>query len=260
MNDDFIYGTQKVQLKTKTDSGMTYTTTGVQKGENLNGDLSCKYSISGATLTTKVLTANTVTQEIKLENTGVKGLALTLFGSTGAKQLVMGSAEYVHPHVAGATSVNALGGTPTIQSSLAIGSNGVTLGVDGAFNATEKTLDKCDAVLNYSDGKDQEITASVSGKGTKTKFAYSHLVSRDFSVAAEFNYDKSKDTKELVMGTKYMVDRDTTLKAKIQSSGVFSLSYLQEIRSGTTLTLCSQFDVNKMDAVPHVFGLSLVIE
>ncbi len=123
-----------------------------------------------------------------------------------------------------------------------------------------KKLKKYDGVLNYSDGKDQEVTVAVADKGAKAKFAYSHLVSRDFAVAAEFAYDKHEDSKTLTMGTKYLVDRDTTLKAKIESSGIFSLSYLQEIRSGTTLTLCSRFDVRKMETTPHTFGLSLVVE
>ncbi len=140
LNDDFIHGSKKVQLKTKTDSGMTYTTTGVQsnKSDSLAGDLSCKYEMSGATMTTKLFTNDTLTQEVTLENTGVKGLKLTLFGSAGAKQVIAGSAEYVHPHLACTAAVNA----SSIQSSLAIGSSGVTLGVDGEYDVENKKAEK----------------------------------------------------------------------------------------------------------------------
>lgn len=259
LNDDYIYGDKKVQLKTKTDTGMTYTATGVRKGDNLIGDLSCKYAMSGATFTTKVFTSDTMTQEVTLENTGVKGLKLTLFGGIGSKQVVVGSAEYVHPQIAYSTSINAIG-SPAVKSSLAIGTNGITLGVDGEYDIEHKVLKKCDGIVNFSDGKDQEITVGVSSKGTQGKVAYSHLLSRDFSVAAEFVYNKEKDTKLLTMGTKYEVDRDTTLKAKIDSVGSLSLSYLQEIRSGTKLTLCSRFDVRNLDKTPFTFGLALVVE
>ena len=250
-----------MQLKTKTDSGMTFTTTGVQsaKCEELAGDLSCKYTMAGATWTTKIFTSGRMTHEATLENTGVKGLKLTMFGGLGAKNIIIGSAEYVHPHLAYTAAVNALG-SPAVQSSLAVGGNGMTVGVEGEYDIEKKELKKLDGVLNYSDGKDQEATISISGKGTKAKFAYSHLVSRDFSVAAEFEYDKPIEHKLLTMGTKYEVDRDTTLKTKIDSAGAFSVSYIQEIRSGTTLTLCSRFDVRNMGKTSQVFGLSLVIE
>lgn len=261
LNDDYIYGDKKIQLKTKTSNGMTYTTTSKLSGDNqsIAGDLSCKYSMNGTTLTTKVFTSGKMTQEMELEKTGVKGLKLTVLGGLGSKQSLLTTAEFVHPHVSMVTAANLLG-SQNISTAMTVGVHGVTAGVAGQFDVETKTTTNVDGVLNYSNGKEYEATIMLLNKGKVGKFAYSHIVRSDFSVAAEFLYDRNADTKTLTMGSKYEVDPETTLKMKIDSLGAFSVSYIQEIRKNTKLTLCSRFDVLNLDKASHKFGLSLVIE
>lgn len=261
LNDDYIYGDKKVQLKTKTSNGMTYTTTAKQldKDGSLTGDLSCKYNVSGSTMTTEVFTSGKLTHKMELDKTGVKGLKFTALGGLGPKQSLVATAEYVHPHVSVVSAVNCLG-SQSINSAITLGVHGVTAGVQGEFDVESKQLKNIDGVLNYSNGKEHEATCFLLANHTKAKFAYSHLVWSDFSVAADFEYDMSKDTKVLTMGSKYEVDPETSLKMKIDSLGMFSLSYIQEIRKNTTLTLCSRFDVRNLDKPAHKFGLALVME
>lgn len=240
---------------------MTYTTTARQSGadDSLSGDLSCKYSVYGSTMTTKLFTTGKLTHEMELDKTGVKGLKFTLLGGLGPKQSLIATTEYVHPHLSVVSAVNCLG-SQAVKTAVTVGVHGVTAGVQGDFDVESKQLKNYDAILNYSNGKEHEATAFLLGKGGQAKFAYSHLVSNDFSVAAEFLYDMTADTKTLTMGTKYEVDADTTLKTKIDSAGAFSLSYIQEIRKNTTLTLCSRFDVRNLDKASHKFGLALAVE
>lgn len=252
-----------MQLKTKTTNGMTYTTTAKQSGkdESLSGDLSCKYSINGSTMTTKLLTSGLLTHEVELEKTGVKGLKLTMLGGLGPEQSLLATVEYVHPHLSVVSSANLLG-SQSVHSAATIGLNSVTAGVAGELDLETKQFKNVDGVINYSNGKEHEATAMLLNKGTVAKFAYSHIMRSDFSVAAEFLYDTKGEggSKLLTMGSKYEVDPDTTLKMKIDSAGSFWVSYIQEIRKNTTLTLCSQFDVRNMEKASHKFGLGLVIE
>lgn len=258
---------------------MTYTTTGKLKTktvecppdsegkpskekptscEELSGDLSCKYKFSGATMTTKLFTSGKLTQEMELD-TGVKGLKLTVLGSLGEKQCLLATAEYLHPHVSVVTMADAMEKLK-IKSSMTVGMHGVTAGVDGCLDVESKELKDMNAILNYSNGREHEATCMILDNGKKAKFAYSHIRNSDFSVAAEFEYNRVKDSKELTMGTKYEIDRDTTLKTKIDSMGSFSLSYIQDIRKNTTLTICSHFNVIGSEKPSHRFGLALVIE
>lgn len=240
---------------------MTYTTTAKQSGkdDSLSGDLSCKYSVYGSTMTTKLFTTGNLSHEMELDKTGVKGLKFTLLGALGPKQTLVATSEYVHPHLSVVSAVNCLG-AQSVNTAVTLGLHGVTAGAKSEFDIESKQLKSYDAVLNYSNGSEHEATAFLLNKASKAVFAYSHLVSNDFSVAAEFEYDMTADTKTLTMGTKYEVDPETTLKTKFDSKGEFSLSYIQEIRKNTTLTLCSRFDVRNLDVASHKFGLSLVVE
>lgn len=261
LNDDYIYGDKKVQIKTKTTNGMTYTTTAKQSGKDgsLAGDLSCKYNVLGSTTTTEVFTSGKLTHKMELEKTGVKGLKFTVLGGLGPKQTLVATSEYVHPHLSVVTGVNCLG-SQAVNSAITLGVHGFTAGVQGELDVESKQLKNVDGVLNYSNGKEHEATCFLLDKASKAKFAYSHLVSSDFSVAADFLYDVTADTKVLTMGSKYEVDPETTLKMKIDSAGAVSVSYIQEIRKNTTLTLCSRFDVRHLDKASHKFGLALVME
>lgn len=250
-----------MQLKTKTSNGMTYTTTAKQSGGDgsLAGELSCKYAVNGSTMTTKFFTSGKLTQEVELQKTGVKGLKLTLLGGLGPSQSLLTTAEYVHPHLSLVSAANLLG-KQSVNAALTMGVHGVTAGVAGEFDLESKEIKNVDGAVNYSHGKEHEATAMLLKKGAQAKFAYSHIVTSDFSVAAEFLYDIKNDGKLLTMGSKYEVDPETTLKMKIDSAGAFSVSYIQEIRKQTTLTLCSRFDVRNLDKASHKFGLSLVVE
>lgn len=261
LNDDYIYGNKKVQLKTKTSNGVTYTSTGVLSGkdDSLSGDLSCKYSLSGASMTTKLFTSGKMTHETVLDNTGVKGLKLTVLGGLGPKQTLLATGEFVNAHVAAVVAANCLG-NPSVHPALTVGMHGVTAGVSGDFDVEAKEMKNIDGVINYSTGKEHEATVMFLNKASKIKFSYSHVMSPDLSVAAEFLYDRSGDAKLLTMGTKYTVDADTTVKAKIDNAGAVSLSYVQEIRKNTTLTVCSKFDVRNLDKPAQQLGLSLLIE
>lgn len=200
-----------------------------------------------------------MTHETVLENTGVKGLKLTVLGGLGPKQSLLATGEFVHPHVAAVVAVNCIG-NPSVHPSMTIGMHGVTAGVSGDLNVESKEVKNVDAMINYARGKEYEATMMFLDKGSKMKFWYSHMMSNDVSVAAEFLYDRSGDAKVLTMGTKYTVDKDTTVKAKLDSAGAMSLSYMQEIRKNTTLTVCSKFDVRNLDKPAQQLGLALVIE
>lgn len=241
---------------------MTFTSSGVLSGASntISGYLSGKYNVSGASMTTKVFTSGKLTHETVLENTGVKGLKLTVLGGIGPdKSDLVATGEYVHPHLSAVVAANCLG-KPSAHPTLTIGMRGVTAGVKADFDVESKEVSNVEGALNYTTSKEYEATVVVSNQASKANFTYSHIVKPDFSVAAEFTYDKEKDSKVLTMASKYDVDAETTVKSKIDSAGAISLSYIQEVRKNTTLTLCTKFDVRNTDKPSQQFGLALAIE
>lgn len=224
-----------MQVKTKTANGMAYTATGVYGGDQaVKGDLSIKLTpVAGATITSKLFTTGNMTHEAVLDKLGVNGLKLTFLGGMGSRQIGVTTMEYMNKNVALTTAMDVVSG-PVAHATLTAGSNAFTCGVEGEYDTSTKEFKKGNFVVNYSDGKESEATVTVLNKGDSAKLAYSHDARPDLSIAGEFAYNRKADAKQLTMGIKYKVDSDTTLKAKINSEGMFSASYIQVSGSGRT--------------------------
>lgn len=254
-----------MQVKTQTQNGTTFTSTAVQspKEENLSGDLQMKFvPAPGATVTSKLFTSGKMTHEAVLERIGVDGLKLTALGGMSSKEnLGVASVEYLHKSATLTAGLDAVRKTANITATA--GSSGkfaLTAGVEAQYDTVAKEVTKCDVIANYSDGKDSEATLATIGKGEAVKLTYSHSIRPDLGVAVEFMYDRAAEAKLVTVGTKYEVDRDSSLKTKVSSDGIMSASFIQKIRHNTTLILSHRFDAKSMDVADRKIGLSLVIE
>ena len=248
-------------MQSRTANGITYSAKAIEVGKSgsLAGDLAIKYQVYGAAMTTKLFTAGYLTNEAVIDRLGVKGLKLTVLGGlTSESQTGSASLEYLHPNFAASAKV-ATGG-PKLAGSLAVGSEGWTVGAEAEYDAESQVLKSVNGALNYIDGKESEATLTVLDAGKVTKFAYSHDIRSDFSVAAEFAYDTENDSKLMTMGTKYNIDPITILKTKIDSAGTLAVSYIQALRPNTTLALCTKFDVRNMEKGTNKIGMSLCID
>ena len=59
-------------------------------------------------------------------------------------------------------------------------------------------------------------------------------------------------------GTAYKLDKDTTVKAKVDDKGMLCASYKQKISALTTMTLAAEVDTVHLEN-NHKFGLQLNI-
>ena len=63
----------------------------------------------------------------------------------------------------------------------------------------------------------------------------------------------------LTFGCAYKLDKDTSIKAKVDSDGILSTSYKQKVSSITTLTLAAAVDTVNLNESKHKFGMMLSI-
>jgi len=99
---------------------------------------------------------------------------------------------------------------------------------------------------------------SVSDVG----LSYFHKVNNDLSVGAEVSFDPNAHEKKpkLTLGSQYMMQKDTTLKFKFDTTGSLGLSYHQKLNDFAKFTLGSTVDTNRLsekNSVKYGFGLSL---
>mmetsp|Transcript_11233 Transcript_11233/g.34605 ORF Transcript_11233/g.34605 Transcript_11233/m.34605 type:complete len:121 (-) Transcript_11233:676-1038(-) len=74
----------------------------------------------------------------------------------------------------------------------------------------------------------------------------------------EFSKASKKSDVNIAFGCQYKLDKDLTVKGKVDSEGILSASYKHKISNISTLTLASQVDtVNLAESSKHKFGLIL---
>lgn len=87
---------------------------------------------------------------------------------------------------------------------------------------------------------------------------YYHKVSPDMQVGAELTHIPGKDI-GLAFGCQYKLDKDTTVKGKVDAEGILYASYKQKVSNLTTMTLASQIDTVNLSENKHKFGMILNI-
>lgn len=262
LNDDYVFNT-KLKVASSTEDGRTFTVCGgtnVKTGE-IGGDLAVKQKLGSRTLTTKLLTSGAATTELKMSKVGLDGLKTTLLFGVGRKVGVV-TLEYEQGAVATTVGADYYGKKVKSSSAVVLSSAKMrgyaVVGGEGVYDVESGTVGGVNGALSYFDGGESEMTLQVMDKGARGKLSYSHCVRDDFAVAAEMLYDREAEAALLTMGAASQLDGATCLKGKLNSNGELALSYVQEVRKSTKLTLSTKFDVKEMKA-PKM-GLSIAIE
>jgi hypothetical protein len=259
--DDYVESL-KLKVKSTASSGISYAVEAEQQtaGDEVGGELYFEIPFLGQKLTTKFYTSGKGTAELKLDNTGVRGLNATLLAGIG-KDIAVGSVEFKHGPIGVTAAVDYFGLAGDVSLAAAFAPKGYAgfcvFGLVGKVSS-EFTREKLDLCVSYYDGEESECTLHVNDKATKGLVSYSHHVRPGFSVAGQFSYDQPKESSLLTMGCAMRMDNSTVVKGKINSGGELAASYIQEIRAKTKLILSTKFDLTTLDSAR--VGISLALD
>lgn len=260
----------KIKLSTITSDGLTYTATGSSssKSGDFKGELSAKaalrdinvHNLRDFTVTAKLPTDSTPLAEIKYDRKDVAGgkLSATFTGSEG---IATASAEVVQPRIGLAFDADLLKRTVDASAAVAIAPGGyrrfIVVGARGLLDVAEGNASGSRVAASLYDGLESELTVEVEGKMDVTTVSYSHLVRPLTHVAASMRYLKGESTAVGIMGISTKVDDAVMVKAKVDTSGIAAMSFIQTARANTKVIMSTQFDVTKFDS-PKV-GLSVTL-
>jgi voltage-dependent anion channel protein 2 len=87
-----------------------------------------------------------------------------------------------------------------------------------------------------------------------------HKVNRKLETGVQVDWTIGSNDTRFSLGAKYLPDKDTTLRAKLNNSSQIALSYQQKIRDGVTLTLSTQVEGKNFNQGGHKFGLGIDFE
>lgn len=267
LGKDYPAGAVKLEVKTTTPNGVNFTVTGAKDNKTgvINGELKTKYTDkkNGITFTEAWTTANLLSGEVELANTLAKGLKLavnaSLLPAVGQKNAKV-TAEYKQANFNTRANLDLFKG-PTFAGDAVVGHDGFLVGGDVAYNILDGRVTRYNAAAGYA-APDYALALHAGQSFSVFSGSYYHRVNAAVEAGGKAVWDSKANNQavSIEVGTKYNLDRDTYVKAKIDNGGRLGLGYTQTLRPGVKVSLAGLFDTARINENAHKIGLSLVLE
>ncbi|XP_062398881.1 voltage-dependent anion-selective channel protein 3 isoform X2 [Sardina pilchardus] len=259
------YGTVKLDLKTKAQSGVEFSTGGssaVDTGK-ASGSLETKYKVSelGLTFNQKWNTDNTLTTEVSMEDQLAKGLKLALDTSfvpnTGKKSAKL-KTGYKRDFVNVGCDLDFDMAGPTVHAAAVLGYEGWLAGYQMAFDTAKSKLAQNNFALGYKAG-DFQLHTNVND-GTEFGGSIYQKVNDHLETAVNLAWTAGSNNTRFGIGAKYQLDKNSTISAKVNNASLIGVGYTQSLRPGVKLTLSALVDGKNFSAGGHKAGLGFELD
>jgi len=259
LEKNFHFGAVKIEGKTKSKSGVQFTTTGKLDTEsgNVFGGLDGKL-VSGCKnldVTTKWNTNNVVEVNATHSN-AVPGLTAEVDASfspdTGKKTAKL-SSSFTHEYFHSTHDIDVTAG-PLMHGSLVLGYKGALLGTSGSFDVSSTAL-KSNGISFAYHGDGYKIHSSMTDFA-KYGGSISHNVNDNLSAAAAVAWAEGASPSVTVAG-QYKIDADSSMKVKVDNGLRVGLSYISKLRDGVQVTLSALVNAKDVNGGGHKLGMSL---
>lgn len=261
----FGYGILKLDVKTKSQSGVEFTTSGSNNTDTgrSGGHLETKYKMKdlGLTFNQKWNTDNILTTEITLEDQLANGLKLGLDTSfvpnTGKKSAKL-KTSYKRDFVNVGCDLDFDMAGPTVHTAAVLCFEGWLAGYQMAFDTAKSKLVKNNFALGYKTG-DFQLHTSVND-GTEFGGSIYQKVNSNLETAVNLAWTAGSNNTRFGLGAKYQLDKDASLSAKVNNACLVGVGYTQTLRPGVKLTLSALIDGKNVNAGGHKIGLCFELE
>jgi voltage-dependent anion channel protein 2 len=261
----YHFGLWKLDCKTKTDTGVEFSTTGHSNQDTgkVFGSLETKYKVPeyGLTFSEKWNTDNTLSTEVAHTDKLLKGLKLTFEGSfapqSGNKNGKV-KAAYGHDLVQVNSDVNLDLAGPIINASAVVGWEGWLAGYQTAFDTQKTKLVTNNFAIGYTN-KDIAVHTNVND-GQEFNGSIFHKVNSILACGVQLSWTSGSNATKFGIGAQYNLDKDASVRAKVNNASQIGLGYQQRLRDGITLTLSTLVDGKNFNAGGHKVGVALELE
>ncbi|XP_073961781.1 voltage-dependent anion-selective channel-like [Choristoneura fumiferana] len=261
----YHFGVFKLDLKTKSESGVEFTSgiTSNQESGKVFGSLSSKFAVKdyGLTFTEKWNTDNTLATDITIQDKIAKGLKLTLEGTfapqTGSKTGKL-KTSFANDTVAINTNLDLDLAGPIVDVAAVLKYQGWLAGANTQFDSQKTKFAKNNFAFGYQT-KDFNLHTNVDN-GKDFGGSIYQKVSEKLDCGVSMKWSAGSADTLFGVGAKFALDADTSLHAKINNKSLIGLGYQQKLRPGVTLTLSAAIDGQNFNAGGHKVGVALELE
>ncbi|ESQ42653.1 hypothetical protein EUTSA_v10014362mg [Eutrema salsugineum] len=255
LNKDYIFD-QKFTLTMLSATGTEFVATGLKKDDFFFGDISTLYKGQNTIVDMKIDSHTSVSTKVTVKNIMPSAKAVISFKIPDHKSGKL-DVHYVHPHATLNTSIG-LNPTPLLDLSATIGSQAVCLGGEVGFDTASSSLTKYNAGIGFNK-PNFSAALILEDKGESLRATYVHTVNPTISVGAELIRRFSNDNNSFTIGSSHSVDRFTTVKTRLSTSGKAGMVAQREWRPKSLITFSAEYDSKAVASSPR-FGLALVLK
>ncbi|XP_017558337.1 voltage-dependent anion-selective channel protein 3 isoform X2 [Pygocentrus nattereri] len=261
----YAFGTVKLDLKTKSQSGVEFSTGGSSNTDTgkASGNLETKYKVKelGLTFNQKWNTDNTLTTEVTMEDQLAKGLKLGLDTSfvpnTGKKSAKL-KTGYKRDYMNVGCDIDFDLAGPTVHAAAVLGYEGWLAGYQMAFDTAKSKLAQNNFALGYKAG-DFQLHTNVND-GTEFGGSIYQKVNDQLETAVNLAWTAGSNNTRFGIAAKYKLDKDASVSAKVNNASLVGVGYTQALRPGVKLTLSALIDAKNFNAGGHKVGMGFELE
>ncbi|EPY84915.1 voltage-dependent anion-selective channel protein 1-like protein [Camelus ferus] len=247
------FGLIKLDLKTKSENGLEFTSSGSANTETtkVTGSLETKYRWTeyGLTFTEKWNTDNTLGTEITVEDQLARGLKLTFDSSfspnTGKKNAKI-KTGYKREHINLGCDVDFDIAGPSIRGALVLGYEGWLAGYQMNFETAKSRVTQSNFAVGYKTDEFQ-LHTNVND-GTEFGGSIYQKVNKKLETAVNLAWTAGNSNTRFGIAAKYQIDPDACFSAKVNNSSLIGLGYTQTLKPGIKLTLSALLDGKNVNA------------
>jgi voltage-dependent anion channel protein 2 len=263
LTKDYKTGKNTVELKTKTPNGITFTPSATKSGDKLDGSLKTVYGVAkGMEAEVNLSTSGVLKCTFEAVDAIAKGMTCKIEGETPAPGkgglLSSGLTELVYK----TGPFRCQGSFDFYKGDIVANASGtmtgLSVGAECGYSTSKSALSKYAAACQYVQPDfvvSMKLAEAMAKPGKSFSGAYYHKVSGDMQVGAELAKAAAKSDVDLAFGCQYKLDKDTTVKGKVDSDGKLFASFKQKLSPLTLLTLAAEIDTVNLSEGKHKFGM-----
>lgn len=264
-NKGYFFNAFKLDVKTRTANGVNFNVIGEHNTETskTSGSLETKYVVPeyGLTFLEKWTTDNLLKCEITSDNRLVDGLKVVFDGSltpsTGKKTAELRTA-YTHDKAHVETNVVFDPAGPILNGAIVLAHQGWLTGYQYVFNTARSGLTKNNFVASFR-AKDFTLYANMNDGNEIGGSVYQRVNDR-LETGVQLAWTAGSNQTRLALASKYQLDSQTLVGAKINNLCQVGLSLQQALRPGVKLTLSALFEARNLNAGGHKVGFGLELD
>jgi hypothetical protein len=260
----YHFGNVKVDLKTKSSSGVDFTGSFTQNMESTktvgNAEVKLKLPEYGAELIEKWNTDNVIYCEANCTDKiakGVKVATVTTFAPFTGKWSLMGRSQFKNDLATVSLDCDFFNG-PLINAALVFGTQGWFGGYQTSYDMCKGRVTRSNVTAAY-ENRDIALALNMDD-GAEFGGSIYHRVGPKLHAGMQVGFTMGPNTTRFALCAKYDLDRDTAYRVKLNNNSQLGLSWSTKVRSGVNTTISSLVDLRSLNQGGHKLGFAIDLE